>query len=131
MCMQRYRLINFFSQLRVNPSYLFYFRIYSEAEYFVQPCQFCPYCDQATGRTPRNPSSILAKRSASCPKGQDCSWVPHSLLLYGYRRQASNLLVKQTNHLSLQSRLRMNGAVRAFPRMPSRITHGQFQSMLL
>ena len=69
----------------MNPSCPFYFRIYSETEYFIQPCQLCPYSDQAKDRTPRSPSSIPGKSPGSCPKRPDPFWVPHSLLLDGYQ----------------------------------------------
>jgi hypothetical protein len=43
----------------------------------------------------------------------------------------SSRLVKQTILLDLQSSLRMNGAICGFPPLPARLTHGQFQSLLL
>lgn len=102
---QRCRLIlPFFSQLWMNPSCLFFFRIYPETEYFVQPCQLCSYSNQAKERTPRNPSSILGKRSVSCPKLPYRSRVPHSLLLYGYQETFSQGYKQPTGEADQSSR---------------------------
>jgi hypothetical protein len=80
------RPIHLFSHLWMNPSCLFYFRNYSETKYFLQPYQICSYSEKAEYRMPRNPSSIVGKRSVSCPKHPDRFWVPQGLLLYGYQR---------------------------------------------
>ena len=119
----------------MNPCFLFYFRIYSGTEYFVQPCQLCPYSDQAKDRTPRNPSSILGKRSVFVQSVQTVCGSHRASYFTGTRGHfpvdTNSRLVKQINQSSRSTvEIKNEWSYSAFPLLPAWLTHGQFQSLL-
>ena len=132
---QRYRLIHLISQLWMNSSCLFHFRIYSETDYFYS--RFSSVLIVTRPRTGR--PGILLRFSGRdlflVQRVQTVSGSHTASYFVGTKGQfpgdTNSRLLKQTNLLDLQSRLRMSGAIPTFPPLPARLTYGQFQSLLL